>query len=529
MEQKSFLDFCKDNLVKIPDYQLDYFEKEKLIYPIKRKIVPEEYAILQQQGEGDQSVIKRINVEHLPLIKLEDEYFKFRNNIGDTITHPFDKVNEEWQKYLINPNEIDEWENYEVNYIDADGKSWKTSKAENFYSYWQIYDIDSINEFRKRFLQIKLDTETNKYYLTSGSENVERYKSKRENIVKMSAFECHRRFLCDFIESYYRIKRIVYRQSAEYLTEDEVNTFNEKITEMSRHILDKNDISIDELYKFLNKLCNLYFEYGSKEKNRLQKLVKSDIWHTVELISYVNGESWQDIALKIDNITRFGIYIYTKEPKNVLEAIFPYESKEIKEKAMYHLDIRLKKYNENVLTDYELNNNDLDNFILFLENNGLSHFLIFVVDANEEYFKYTYKSRRNIIFLLRNLGIFVEEITKMISLSSNNSGIENQSSLKNILKTICGEEVWWGKYYDSKLGGINDKNVESRINEQLNKLNSSGQDDFILINLSISTILRNYYAHNSGQKVYFVKEYKRLLSCLINSIFIIWALGRKKI
>ena len=428
---------------------------------------------------------------------------------------------------MVNPNKIDEWENYEVNYIDKNGEPWKTSKAENFYSYWQIYEIDSINEFQKKFLTIKLDTETNEYYLTLNEKLCKLYKLKRESIVEIAAFEPHFRFLCDFIESYNRINRVEFSQSAEFPSVDEVNTFNEKITNISKKISNNHKISTNEVYIFLNKLCTLYFDYEKKGKNKLQELVKSDILYTVKLISYVNGESWQDIASKIENNRRYGNYRYTKRPKNVLDVIFPDERKEIKEKALFALDNRLKEYNKKVFTKYKLNNNDLENLRSFLEDNGLSHFFIFVVDANEEYFKYTYKSRKNIIFLLRNLGIFVEELTKVISLNSNNSGIKNQPNFKDILETICDDKPLMDKFDKLKLGNINDENVEFKIDEYLSTLNSCEQEDFILSNLAISKILRNYYAHNSGQREYFIKKYKWLYSCLVDSIFIIWAMGKK--
>jgi len=187
---------------EIRPHNLEFFEREKLLFPIKRWTFSEEYAIFKHQQIFTSPNKQDYNSSYLHLLKLEEEISKFLDLMFfDKINHPFDEMDKNWQEYLTNPlnNEFTDWKDYEVNYTNK-GKSWRTIRAKNYYSYWQIYEIDGINEFRTGFYNVRFDEKKNKYYLTCNKEFVEKWtKRPKENILNISSFEHCYNCICEKI------------------------------------------------------------------------------------------------------------------------------------------------------------------------------------------------------------------------------------------------------------------------------------------------------------------------------------------
>lgn len=548
LEQEKFIKFCEENSVEIRPHNLEFFEREKLLFPIKRWTFSEEYAIFKHQQIFTSPNKQDYNSSYLHLLKLEEEISKFLDLMFfDKINHPFDEMDKNWQEYLTNPlnNEFTDWKDYEVNYTDK-GKSWRTIRAKNYYSYWQIYEIDGINEFRTGFYNVRFDEKENKYYLTCNKEFAEKWtKRPKENILNISSFEHCYNCICDFIQSFERIRNITFKRknAGEFLTKEESNSFDTKIVELSTKFAGKYNLSSDDFYKFLKILCQRYFIYENKEKSKLQDLIKRDIWYCIQLIFYLTGDTWGNVSSKINRQGQMGTYykLFTRVPKKTLEIIFPDEIEEIKEEAMLHIDIQLKRYNEKVIQEYKLDKTDIEYFIEFIETNGLAHFLIFMANINKDYFSHEYKSEKNLVFYLRNLSIFIEEIIKTIGLNSI-SEIKNKYPTKNtgfkyILSPICHNEPWWHVFTElSKKGHLSDINIDNFYDRiyQIPQIIISYQKldelrKYILVNLARATIIRNYYAHNSLQMDNFKTMYPLLFESLIDSIFIIWAIGKDNI
>lgn len=545
LEQEKFIKFCEENSVKIHSHYLESFEREKLLFPIKRWTFSEDYAIFKHQEIFTPPNKQNYNPSYLPLLKLEEEISKFLDLMFfDKINHPFDEIDENWQEYLTNPlnNEFIDWKDYEVNYTFK-GNNWKTIRAKNYYSYWQIYEIDGINEFKTRSYKVLFDEKENKYYLTCNKEFVEKWsKRPKENILNISSFEHYYNCICDFIQSFERIRNITFKEknAGEFLTKEENDSFNKKIVELSTKIAENYNLSSEDFYEFLKILCQRYFIYENKDK--LQNLIKRDIWYCIQLIFYLTGDTWGNISSKINRQGQMGTYykLYTRVPKKTLEIIFPNEREEIKEEAMLHIDIQLKRYNEKVIQKYKLDKTNIENFIEFVETNGLAHFLIFMANINKDYFSHEYKSEKNLIFHLRNLSIFIEEIIKTIGLNSIpeiKNKYPTQTGFRYILSPICQNEPWWNIFTDlskkKHFYDININNFYNRIDQTPQIINSyqklDEQRKFILVNLARATIIRNYYAHNSLQINNLKKSYPLLFESLIDSIFIIWSIGKENI
>lgn len=547
MEQDKFIKFCKNNSVEINPYYLELFEKEKLLYPKKRWLYPEEYAIIKQQRifSSDEQAY---DSTYPSLLELDEEILKFHNfRLYHRINHPFDENDKDWQQYLLDPidNEFIIWEDYKVNYVDKSGASRSTDRAKNYYSYWQIYELDGINDFRRCYFTVRFNDKENYYYRTCDKEFVEKWPRQNKNtILTFYQFENYYDFLCEFIQSYERNIIIAYKEknAGDFLTEKELNILENNILDKCNKLMEIYDFATDNLYEFLEVLCRKYFIYENKEKPKLQNLIKIDIWYCINIIIYLTGDTWEDVSLKIGRKGQIATYfkLYSRAEKNTLEVLFPNEREEIKEMAMLYVDRKVKSYNKQSTLKYQLTNTDINNFIEFIETNDLDHFLIFIADSNVDYFSQKYKSTKNLTFYLRNLSIFIEEIIRTVGLNSIDE-IRDQytgdiSGIKTVLKPICKQEPWWTTYVElekeiaQKANSNNFTILINKLPDEISKKNiKDKQRKFILQNILKATIIRNYYAHNAAKINNFETSYPSLFESIINSIFIIWVIGKDKI
>ncbi|MDW5552020.1 hypothetical protein [Methanosarcina sp.] len=547
MKQDEFIDFCRNNSVKINSDYLERYEKEKLLYPIKRWLFPEGYIITKKQNLIS-STQQAYNSAYSSLLELEEEVFKFSSLVlYDKIDHPFDEKDKEWKEYLIKPinNKFINWKDYKIKYFDKNGRNLNAVRVQNYYSYWQIYELDGINDFRTIYHNtLRFNEKESYYYLTCNKEIVEEWSRRNKNfILKIHQFEDCYDFLCEFIQTYERYIYVALKEKnvGDFLTKEENSLLENKIIDKCNKLIEFYNLSIDNIYEFLKALCRNYFIYENEEKTKLQNLIKIDIWYCIQLILYLTGDTWENVSSKIDKHGQICIYykIYSKTQKNTLEIIFPNEREDIKENAMLHIDVLLKSYNEKVPYKYQLIKKDIDFFIEFIETNELEHFLMFMVDANKDYFKSNYKSEKNITFHLRNLSIFIEETIKTMGLNSI-SEIKNKYPTKGpgfkfILSPFCCNESWWGIYCESikTMNNVSISNFSDKIDQVPQAIDKYQKLDdkqkFVLVNLLRATIIRNYYAHNSTQINNFKASYPLLFESLINSIFVIWAVAKEKI
>lgn len=538
---KDFIKFCEQNSVKINQKDLEIYEREKLLFPLKRLICPEEYAIYNYLFPIRQTRIEEIESKYLPLTQLQEELSKFNSGLYPVIEHPFDKKID-CQGYLFVPETMvfKEWKNYEINYIDENKQRWKITIFKNFYSYWQIYELDSINAFKKIYCEIQFDIEKERFFRTCNKEIIEKWKLSKNEIIGLLSFERHYHCLCEFIQFFNRNWNITFKPG-EPIKPSELAIFEEEMIKNSKKII--QDFSINDLYGFLKMLCLKYFDYGKNDKINLQNLIKTDIFYCIRLIIFVSGSTFQEVSTVIGESGHYGTYYkdYTRARKKTIEIIFPNEEENIKERAMIHLNMYLNEYNKNVHKEDFLSNQDFINLIEFIEKNGLSHMLILMIEANTDYFSNEYSSNKKLIFHLRNLSIFIEEISKEIRLNAKSKEIREKSQdkpgLRDILHPICNTENWWKGYEFLNSNGmfsyINKDNIGDKIDgiirniESYSKTPLDSKDKFVLINISIATIIRNFYAHNSVSQEIVNKEYSIRVNSLINSILIIWTLGKK--
>lgn len=383
IEQEDFIKICKENSVVITLHDLETFEREKLFYPIKRWLFSEDYAIFKENDFFTPNDTKSYNPVFLSLQKLDDEISEFTCCYNKT-RHPFDEMDKDWQIYLRNPmdDKFTDWKNYEVNYINENGDSRVTNRNKNYYSYWQIYELDAINDFRRKYYMLRFDENKNNYYLTCDKEFIEKWhRHKKDNILKLSSFEQYYNCLSSFIQYFKKSWQIAIenKKVEEFLTKEEIDHLDNIIKVFSNEIFKYYILNMEDLYVFLRELCQHHFNYKNAEKPKLQELIKKDIWYLIRFIWYLTGDSLEHISQNIDKKRS-----NNERKKSTLKIIFPNEREDIKEKAMLHIKIEVNNYNKISPPQYQVTETDISNLIDFIETNDLDHFLRFITDLNKE-------------------------------------------------------------------------------------------------------------------------------------------------
>ncbi|MEZ5334811.1 MAG: hypothetical protein R2741_06050 [Methanolobus sp.] len=437
---------------------------------------------------------------------------------------------------------------YDLDYFDEIDLlapiSLSPDKTKKYYSYWQLYLIDSINDFRTKHCEICFSKKNNTYYLNSNFKISEPLtQSKKLDISSFFKVELYYNCLCDFIQFYHMaFEDVFHGKPVGYVLEDSESEYlDKKLETISKELIDFYDFNKEDLYEFLRELCRQYFVYDKKSKNKLLDLIKSDIHLCMKLIFYFSGDSLDKITSEVDanGLLTNKFRPYTLEQNSTLNVIFPDEREIIENKAMLRISLHLKHYNQHLHTKYKCLDSDVHDFIKFLEDNSLDSFLIFVFDVNRDYFEYNYCSNKSLVSSIRNLSVFLEEFTGCIGINSivSDQYPPNKNSLKFLFNPLCKSESWWnmGYFPIEKIDchNFHDKmdaviqNIENTANSK--NYNLDNEEKFVLINLRKANIIRNYFAHNSALIPEFRKIYPMLFQSLFNSVIIIWIIGKEKL
>ncbi|MFT3893073.1 MAG: hypothetical protein QM730_15700 [Anaerolineales bacterium] len=134
-----FVSYCNDLKVDLDSFQhdLEFYEKEQLIFPVARVIKPREYILARRQMDStSENFGKRIEEWD------ELEMLLFGND--NDAWHDFDRAFQDGKnKYIIKPelSNFCPWESYRVNVDNSDGQNYLVANATHYYHYWQIHQI----------------------------------------------------------------------------------------------------------------------------------------------------------------------------------------------------------------------------------------------------------------------------------------------------------------------------------------------------------------------------------------------------
>ncbi|MBV6419553.1 MAG: hypothetical protein DAHOPDDO_00776 [Ignavibacteriaceae bacterium] len=485
-ESEKFIEFCNHLEVKLLDWRmetewLEHLEKEKLLFPRYRIVLPRNYSLY---------ISKRY---YIPKEKLSPKWLKIR-----TITDNIEEVEYSFNIFNILDKKKIAYKRLEIpkesrfrkwSYKFKDGKHEKDIyNLRNYFQHWQIYHL------------FELTMACTQYYLINVfNENIldERWK-KGLNTKRIFRSPITFRFrdinyfdenlklfemLSFYVSAIINCNTFPLEKWREYDSLDEKFRYDlehHRDRRIARITISKFNLNKQILIEFIKSLCNRYFIYEKEGMNKLIEMMKKDIGYMCRLLE--DGFGFEIVNL-IEEVGKVSEHYYQKP----LEYILRGEIAEAKENAYRSLkDIIGKtiKY-ENLITEDEVNE-----FLEFCDSNSMGSIFL---EINRFYWgsQTYYGIIQNLISLTMAFEGFLRIILEkeQIKITGKN--------LINVIRLFYENAIWikeFNRYFES----INQKGgLEELSNKIMNqKFHKNNSDNEIIKVLYIVRAIRNEIAHS---------------------------------
>ena len=392
---------------------MEFLEKEKIMFPIRRVISPVSYLkIINRVYQDPQhpyfGKTKFYLPDHLHRIhKLHTKICDF--SINRNYFHALDK--RRYRKYCRDPKRIKflKWKEYEKYVGQSYGHDNYESVAKHYYSYWQSYYFYEItnactlkyvvnvfdDDMRKKLWQLKIPTDE----ILSYSLPLRYEKKNGDFLGQYKNFE----MLSFYIQSIQKFNNLV-SMSSSYeksslgnLLEPAYLRYKNYQRRFACFVVNKYKIEKKTAFEFLKFLVNKYYNYGEQKKNNLQDFIKNDIHYLITLMEHAFNISFDQISDQLGK----AIPSFSK----TLDVIFPKEFSQERENILH----TLKSYLTSKLNFYRFENvskDEIYSFLCFLENNNLQLFYYSLGQINITQFRnQTVKFHKVVYETLYNLVV----------------------------------------------------------------------------------------------------------------------------
>lgn len=491
LAQEKFLNFCKDLGIKllssnIEEKFLEFLEKEKILFPEYKLVLPVGYAKFLRDSDyqtRQNSIIKsQWKTIDQTREKIDDWHFT------DDIFHPFDK-----HKITIKSVKAPEFSHF-----TAWNKKPKTGTDEtkipiqiNYYPYWKAYYVYEIIEAcTARFIVNSFSMAKVFKIWKEGlsSDLVKQYtlpfysSSLKDDIIQNSGYFS---MLSFYIQSVERTDMHSIDKCRNYLNlSPEAQDRYDKIIETQKikiaHITkNKFNFSKSDMLRFTNLLCRKYFEYSARHMDKLSDMLNDDIRHITRLLISAYELSRREVIEEVGRVR--GSHL-----KKPLEYILSDKLSEAKESAFFSFkDFTKSKY-------ITLKEDEFDKFIEFCDDNYMESIYIDIHRLN-----FTSRNYYSITQNLFSLSLSLEGFLRTM-LSVSNQAIP--CNFKEILKSFFKDEKWWSilcKNWQTFTKIDNEFDLNFRI-EQILEQNFSKKNkwDELIKTFLIVGVLRNNFAHS---------------------------------
>ncbi|MCL4551613.1 MAG: hypothetical protein M1495_23940 [Bacteroidetes bacterium] len=158
IEHEKFIKLCDDLDIKLAGYSndegwLEFLEKNKILFPQKRIIIPRGYKriIFDIQYNPKNKYYNKSSIyipnKYDPVHKLLDKTV-YTGIYNRDFFHILHKANYLTRKCVCNPIEKNfrKWDSFETVAGKLSGSDHWENRAEHYYAYWQVYYMYEINE-----------------------------------------------------------------------------------------------------------------------------------------------------------------------------------------------------------------------------------------------------------------------------------------------------------------------------------------------------------------------------------------------
>ncbi|MGD0921399.1 MAG: hypothetical protein ABSA70_06480 [Terriglobia bacterium] len=341
-----FVDFCKKCAVSTSDAELENLEKAGLLFPQRRIIQPVQYcaAVADQHHKGQKGWVglnytfdatATAQFEGTDRLRVAMARFQFpaadksrhhpldcpRRYRGALVQSPVEEEFLPWSQFMV---EVGTW----------DGKPYRVNAKIDYYSYWQVYQLDAIQEASKPHFYRMPPTATEWEARISQQDPVARAAARGDFLGVEHGFN----LLSSYIEATNKGEDLFLHRLGKHgqplvsLSPQEHEAFKLERRKYARRLVRVLRFDAKEVSSFGRRLARLSHEYEERQKATLRKLVLNDLWNLGELTTGFLGLSRHELASNKE----FAFF----------PAAFPDRWEQTKLRTVWLLDSFLKEYNE---------------------------------------------------------------------------------------------------------------------------------------------------------------------------------------
>ena len=546
ISHKEFLRLCKELEINHFNFDqgkrwLELLEKEKILFPICRIIYPLSYLkLLFGVKYNPTNPFHNKPAFYLPgRYKNIHKLKSMTNNfwLNDNLSHILDKSNSQVTKFIIEPKKtrFRKWGSYEkvVGKIQGDDK--RESIATHFYSYWQAYhfyeatkactldyiinvfDEETRNSLLKRHIPVK------KIFLRSLPLKHDRikgeYRDQTENFNLLS-FYIQTILKFRFLVSQ---SKIYMKNSLGYLDKESTYNYNQRIKTITKIIIKKFNVNLDETYNFLTFLCGRYEKYNEEKKYKLAEFIKDDIYYLILMMQNGYDLEFDTINKKLGRVIRdFG---------NTLDVIYPPMFAEEKKNVQFTLNSFLSS-NKNFHRFESVTREEINDFLLFIETNNLQLFYYSIGQIN-----ITQLRDQTIYIHVFYLSLLFENILKIIARSGADKELviylEEERLLQKVIHKFFKEEGWYSKLAKNwnLTKVVIGLDIRKRIYDDISikTFHNNKKWNNIIKMFLVSILARNISAHEQTKiRDIDLETYLVLVNNIVTAIWFSWKYALRK-
>jgi hypothetical protein len=511
LEVEEFVDYCKKCKVHTSTSELEAYEKARLLFPVYRLIKPDDY--VRAVFEYKYRIPSEINGEWQEMDELQSALTSYclpRNPFFErtlSTGHPLDCAYFDKSPFLHMPSadEFKPWEEYKIIAGTIEGYPIQEDTAEHYYSPWQIFVLDELNE-RYTILENYVAGSRQGW----GIFNKEIRPSK---LVEFSEF-------FQTVSTFMMIEPLIWLD----MTLDHKKSSIEG--ELLEKILRRIEFAAKKEYekhvhnewiKFIRKLVELYSKYLEEEKIKLSDELKIFLSNSSNMIMYATQKPFEEICDEYDG--RFkGIIMPCIENDIIiypgkLDKIFPDELKQAKERALWIVGIYINELNKTMPDDAKIDAKVKEELIDNLIGCGHEIILSHLHELQKLWFNREPHWKSSIWAHIRSFTISIESIGQ--------TWYRNRPR-KEIFELIFNEDYdGFRKAIGEKITDAENPDEFKRKLSNIIEASKKNIERIYCYHFAIAHLTRNYLSHNVQFEPamlgsLFVEVYRSLVFTLIN-------------
>ena len=441
-----FIRRCKDLNVEVSLGELEHYEKIGAMMPVARVVCPAEYVIQKNQWERDGGTDWDW-LDEWPTVAFVEERdpifpYDYKGLPEECLVHWFDRVvsaGDNPHLRLPKAEDFMPWSEYRVTVEDGHGNDLERVTAQHYYGCWQVHQLYYIQRFPDLYRSAWLigfipddDPRKGRHPWSPPAERLADFDGKRNCFEAMSFWatvyrrERDRTFAgVTPVQNVWRLKNKCHTVA-----------YQSRLFEWASATMERFGLAVEDLYRFLQRVIELYDEYEDAERFKLAGALTQDIFACEHLLLLLTGEDREQIS------DRLGFH------RQTLRHLSPVTKE--RDYALDHLNIVVKRSSDALegfgCSDWSFTTTDAVALLDYCQGQGLglvaTAFSGLIAVGYDEYHQ---KSRRVLQYTnLKNALTSYEYLLKNLVGTAHPS--TGGKTLTPLILQVMKEESWFNLF-----------------------------------------------------------------------------------